>query len=154
MKHRSLHPKFIFAVALLSLLLGGLIGAYFHKETIIVREGTADTPAAMTSVNLMVDHGDGTIRTWNTISWHESMSIINLLETVAGAKEIVLLTNDEPKVGLLVESIDGFANITKGTSTMRWQYWVNNTYEPRVASKYYLRPGDMVMWKYVAEQTH
>ena len=153
MKHRSFRPQFVFVIALCSVLLGALIGAYFHKETVVVRVGTADTPAAMTSVNLMVDHGDGTIKTWNTISWHESMSILNLLETVAGAKEIVLTTKDDTKKGLLVESMDGFANMTKGTSTTRWQFWINNTYEPRVASKYYLRPGDMVMWKYFAEQT-
>jgi hypothetical protein len=35
---------------------------------------------------------------------------------------------------------------------MRWQYWINNTYEPRIASKYFLKPGDIVEWKYVKEQ--
>ncbi|OGZ04684.1 MAG: hypothetical protein A2845_05315 [Candidatus Lloydbacteria bacterium RIFCSPHIGHO2_01_FULL_49_22] len=153
MKQRLLRSKLIIAVTILSILSGVLIGAFFHKETVVVREGTPDTPAAMSSVNLMIDHGDGTIRTWNTISWHESMSVLNLLETVASAKEIVLLTKNNMNNDRYVASIDGFANTTKGTSTVRWQYWINNTYEPRIASKYYLKPGDIVMWKYVTEQT-
>ncbi|KKU78718.1 MAG: hypothetical protein UY04_C0028G0010 [Parcubacteria group bacterium GW2011_GWA2_47_7] len=131
--------------------LGALLGAYLHKETIVVREGTPDTPAAMTSVNLMLDEGNGTIKTWNTVSWHETMSVLNLLETVTVAEHIVLLTKDNGSNGRTVTSIDSVENATSGTTTMRWQYWVNNTYEPRVASKYYLKPGDIVIWKYAAE---
>jgi Domain of unknown function (DUF4430) len=152
MQHHLLRSKFTLLVSLTSMLVGVALGAYFHKETIIVREGTADTPAAMTSVNLMVDAGDGAIKTWNTVSWHESMSVLNLLETVAGAKGVVLLTKENDKGDLFVESIDGYANTQKGTSTTRWQYWINNTYEPRIASKYYMKPGDIVLWKYVTEQ--
>ena len=137
------------SIALVALVIGITLGAVFHKETIIVREGTANTPAAMTSVNLMIDYGNGTIKTWNTVSWHEAMSIQNLLETIAGAKGIVFLSKDISGKST-VESIDGIANDSK--TNMRWQYWVNNNYEPRIASKYYLKPGDMVMWKYVKEQ--
>jgi predicted dehydrogenase len=151
-KHLIIRSKLTLIVALVAMLVGVLLGAFFHKETVVVREGTPDTPAAMSSVNLMVDHGDGTIKTWNTVSWHESMSVMNLLETVAGAKGIVFLTKPNKKGELGVESIDGYMNATKGTTTMRWQYWINNTYEPRIASKYYMKPGDMVMWKYVVEQ--
>lgn len=153
MKQRLLRSKLIIVVTILSILSGILVGAYFHKETVVVREGTPDTPAAMSSVNLMIDHGDGTIRTWNTVSWHESMSVLNLLETVAAAKEIVLLTKNNTNNDRSVVSINALMNMANGTSSVRWQYWVNNTYEPRIASKYYLKPGDIVMWKYVIEQT-
>ena len=138
------------SIALVSLVLGATLGATFHKETVVVREGTANTPAAMTSVNLMIDYGNGTIKTWNTVSWHETMSVLDLMKTVAGVNAITLLTKDSGSGLSTVESVDGISNESK--SSMRWQYWVNNNYEPRIASKYYLKPGDLVVWKYTKEQ--
>lgn len=145
---RSNHRTIIALVV--GVFIGALLGASFLKETVVVREGTADTPAAMSSVDLMIDYGNGTVKTWNTVSWHEAMSIVNLLETVAGAKGITLLTKDGGDKNITVTTIDGIANDAE--KNMRWQYWINNTYEPRIASKYFLKPGDIVLWKMVPEQ--
>ncbi len=150
MKKRPPFDRQAMSIALVSLVLGAALGATFHKETVVVREGTANTPAAMTSVNLMIDYGNGTIKTWNTVSWHEAMSVLDLMKTVAGANAITLLTKDSGSGLSTVESVDGISN--EGKSSMRWQYWVNNNYEPRIASKYYLKPGDLVVWKYTKEQ--
>ena len=145
MKHLLKNERVITLVA--GLAIGILLGALFHKETVVVREGTADTPAALTSVNLMIDNGKGKVTTWNTISWHEAMSIMDLLEFVASTKNITLTTNKERT---RVESIDGV--LATGTSSARWQYWVDNVYEPRTANKYYLKPGDIVVWKFTQPQ--
>jgi hypothetical protein len=150
MKKKLYHSKITLLVAIISTITGIGLGAFFHKETIVVREGTADTPAAMSSVNLMIDDGTGKVRTWNTVSWHETMSTIDLLEMVHGAKEITLFTGSNKESGDFVSSIDGIANDT--SANLRWQYWVNNIYEPRTASRYFLKPGDIVLWKYTVEQ--
>ena len=150
MKRFGNSPTYTIVLALLSALIGGVIGATLNKETVVVREGTPNTPAAMSSINLMVDFGNGEIRTWNTVSWHEAMSILNTLETIAGNSGLVLLANDEGDNNVTVTAINDIANDTN--ANMRWQYWINNTYEPRIASKYYIKPGDIVVWKYVREQ--
>ena len=133
MKKRPPFDKQAMSIALVSLVIGATLGATFHKETVVVREGTANTPAAMTSVNLMIDYGNGTIKTWNTVSWHEAMSVLDLMKTVAAANAITLLTKDNSSGLSTVQSIDGIANESK--TSERWQYWVNNNYEPRIASK-------------------
>lgn len=145
-----IHDTRTLLIAICSLLVGVGIGILFSSETIVVREGTPNTPAGMSSVNLMIDYGNGRIRTWNTVSWHESMSIMNLLESVGGAQEIILLPIevDGKKIG--IESIDGIKNDPE--SGERWQYWINNTYEPAPAGKYFLKPGDIVLWKFTREQ--
>ncbi len=148
LKKGILDSKITLSVALVSMLAGIALGAFFHKETVVVREGTADTPAAMTSVNLMVDDG-ARVRTWNTVSWHETMSAINLLEAVSRVGEIELLTTTDKKRGLIVAAIDGVAS--DETLNMHWRFWVNNVYEPREASRYYLKPGDIVVWKYTED---
>ena len=139
-----------FWILILGLIIGAFLGATFHKETVVVREGTADTPAALSSVNLMIDYGNGSIKTWNTVSWNEAMSVLDLMQEVANAKEIAIETKPDAKGISMLESIDSVANDSK--QNMRWQFWVDNTYEPRTADKYYLKPGDIVLWKYVREQ--
>lgn len=142
--------KHILIIALLMLLVGVGIGSTFFKKTVVVRTGTADTPAAMTSVNLMVDFGSGTIKTWNTISWHEAMSVMNLMEFVASTQNITLTSGTAADGNPTVLGIDGLENNT--AKHMRWQYWVNNNYESIASSKYFLKPGDIVVWKYATEQ--
>lgn|GEM_PF-4817612 len=136
-------------IAVVAMLIGLAVGAYFFKETIIVRENTADTPAAMRSVNLMLDYGDGNMRTWNTVSWRESMSVVDLLLFVGNAEDITVSTDGVDPKNLVVTAVGGIATNNEN----RWQYWVNNTHEPTLASKYFLKPGDIVLWKFIKEQS-
>ncbi len=135
------------SVALL-IAVGYALGAAFAPEKVVVRQGTAENPAAESSVNLMLDYGNGIVRTWNTVTWHESMSALDLLEEVAGTK--VISTEKETIDGKdLLRSVDGIANDPK--EGRRWQFWVNNVYEPRVISKTYLKPGDIIVVSYAKE---
>lgn len=153
MKHRllSLFSKEHRAIPLVSgmiitLILGYALGATIHQKKVIVREGTPDNPAAVSSVNLMIDYGNGIVRAWNTVSWRESMSVLDLVQTVGQAEGIDVAT-EELDGKKRIRSIDGIAN----TAGSRWKYWINNTYEPRIASKSYLRPGDLVIYVYAKE---
>lgn len=145
LKHTLKKERIVIFV--IGLVVGALLGGTFHKETIVVREGTADTPAALTSVNLMIDDGHGSVKTWNTVSWHEAMSVMDLMDLVASTGNITYTTSADRTKVVSVNSIS-----TSGSSTERWQYWVNNTYEPKIPNKYYLKPGDIILWKFVAPQ--
>jgi len=137
---------------IVGLIIGIVLGATFHKETVVVREGTADTPAALSSVNLMIDYGNGSVRTWNTVSWHEAMSVLDLMNLVAGTKNITMVTSPAGGTATGILSIDGIENDPKAGT--RWQFWVDNVYEPKTANKYYLKPGDIIVWKFAPEQKH
>lgn len=136
---RSCVTLFIFGVA-----LGVPLGAWlWPKEKIVVREGTADNPAAITSVNLMITDGNGVVNTWNTITHHEAMSVMDLLETVHATGNIVLTTKSGTGGSPDIAAIDGVANDPE--QQLRWQYWVNNMKQERAPAKYYLKPGDIVV---------
>lgn len=145
LKHTLKKERIVIFV--IGLVVGALLGGTFHKETIVVREGTADTPAALTSVNLMIDDGHGSVKTWNTVSWHEAMSVMDLMDLVASTGNITYTTSADRTKVVSVNSIS-----TSGSSTERWQYWVNNTYEPKIPNKYYLKPGDIILWKFTPPQ--
>ena len=135
-------------IFVVGIVIGALLGGTFHKETVIVREGTADTPAAQSSVNIMIDDGHGSIRTWNTVSWHEAFSVMDLLDFMASTGNITFTANSDRSKVNSINSVSA-----TGSSTERWQYWVNNTYEPKVSNKYYLKPGDIVLWKFTIDQS-
>lgn len=151
MKKYLHHHRRLIGVAVLFFFTGLILGALLNKETVVVREGTPDTPAAMSSVDLMIDDGDGNIKTWNTVSWHEAMSVLGLLEQVERANAITLVVEGAEKKESKVVSIDTIKN--DASAGLRWQYWVNNTYEPRGAGNYFIKPGDIVLWKYAKEQS-
>ena len=92
-------------IFIIGLVVGALLGGTFHKETIVVREGTADTPAALTSVNLMIDDGHGSVKTWNTVSWHEAMSVMDLMDLVASTGNITYTTSADRSKVVSVNSI-------------------------------------------------
>lgn len=144
MRYTQLLERSCMALFIAGIAFGIPLGAWlWPKERVVVREGTPDNPAAISSVHLMINYGDGNIRTWNTITHHEAMSVMNLLETVHAAGNITLTTtigaNGLPEIA----AIDGVAN--DPSSGLRWQYWVNNVIPHRSVTKYYLKPGDIVV---------
>ncbi len=142
LRHLTHPTRKLFFVAIFSLLAGLGLGATFHKETVIVREGTADTEAAMSSVNMMLDDGLS-VRTWTTVSWREAFSVLDLLYMVGDAEGFMVNTTEGETTITRVTEVDG----VKNNDTHVWQYWVNNVYEPREADRYFLKPGDIIVWK-------
>lgn len=132
----------IWLVAIIGLCAGYFLGVMFGAKQVIVRENTPDNPAAESSVNLMIVERDGIVRVWNTVSWHESQSVHELLQEVAAAGAIAYLAG-EGTSGIAITSIDGvIADPSKGEV---WRFWVNGQEPPRSPDKYNLRPGDMVV---------
>jgi hypothetical protein len=145
MNYTRFIERWSMSLFIVGIVIGVPVGAYlWPSKEIVVREGTPDNPAAISSVNLMVNYGNGTIKTWNTITHHESMSVLDLLQKVHAANNIVLTTGPDESGAIKVRSIDEISeDPDKG---LGWHYWVNNTREPRIAGKYYLKPGDIVVW--------
>ncbi len=119
-------------------------GWFTRPETIIVKQGTANTPAALSSVQLMVVFDSAKVRTWNTVDWHETMTPLELLQKVAGNERMTLTTGKDAQGGTTVDSLEADAN----TELAFWNYYVNNAHPPRPPDKYSLRPGDVVVWVY------
>lgn len=108
--------------------------------------------AEQITVSLMLDYGNGEIKTFNKVALPEKAnSVFDLLQKIAADNGLELKSQDHGgDLGIFVEAINGqesdFAN------DQFWQYWVNNEYAKIGASNYYLADGDVVEWKYVKGQ--
>ncbi|MFA6410719.1 MAG: DUF4430 domain-containing protein [Candidatus Buchananbacteria bacterium] len=102
-------------------------------------------------VSLMLDFGDGKIQTFSDVVLPDQANVFDLLTKVTTEKSLEFKTKDYgSELGVLVESINNIANSDK--TNRFWHYWVNNEYAEVGASKYGLKTGDIVEWKYVQNQ--
>lgn len=125
---------------LVGVSLGGGLGYVLSSDTVVVRQGTPNTPAAITSVNLMIVDGDD-VKTWNTVDWHETMTPLELLQKVGGASGFSIKVDKDATGAPIVTSVG-----TGKEDGIPWRYFVNNTEPPRPADGYSLKPGDIVVW--------
>ncbi len=102
-------------------------------------------------VSLMLDFGNGNIKTFSDIAIGDNASVFEILQKVASENSIELNYKDYGgDMGVFIESINGKQN--DFDSGYYWQYWVNSQYAKVGASSYKLQDRDVVEWKYVKGQ--
>jgi len=109
----------------------------------------APQPAASentpSTVSIMLDFGDGTLKTLGNITIGDNDNLFDVLKRSVQTANLAFDSKDYKDLGSLVTQLGDKKN---GADNRYWQYWVNNV-SPRVgASAYILRPGDIVEWKF------
>lgn len=150
MKPIRLIAKIIIVIAI---FFGGF---YFgQKQALAPTDGNTSTNAAVTQnqgikVNLMLDFGNGEIRTFNEFFVPQNATVFDLLKQVTSQNNLEFAYKDYGDMGALIESINNVTNNSKTNNF--WHFWVNNVYSEVGASLYQLKNGDIVEWKYVPNQ--
>lgn len=115
------------------------------------RQESAGVQATQQRVSLMLDFGDGTVKTFREIERKEGISVFDLLKSTAEKNKLEFSYKDYGgDLGVFIESINNRKNSSKGD--FWWQYWVNNEYGEIGSGKKILKAGDMVEWKLIKGQ--
>jgi len=102
-------------------------------------------------VNLMLDFGDGKVKTFNNVEIAKEGTVFDLLKTAAAENSLALDFKDYGgDLGVMIKSIDGAG--ADATSGKYWQYWLNNSYAKVGAAAQKLAAGDLVEWKLIKGQ--
>lgn len=102
-------------------------------------------------VSLMLDFGNGEIKTFDNVQAKKGSSVFELLEKITSENEVELQYKDYGgDLGVFIESIGGA--ISDFEADRYWQFWVNNEYAQVGASNHELSDGDVVEWKYAKGQ--
>ena len=136
----------LISVFLLGVSSQALSENLFKKDTIPPLQNTEQTQL---TASIMIDFGNGTIRTMNDIPVHAQDTLYTTLVAMSERDEFTLQTTDYGDMGVFVEGIDGI----KGVNGTWWQVWINNTYATEGASSITTRHGDIILWKLTTEQT-
>ena len=134
-----------------------IAGFYFGSQQALAPSDGATNSATNSQqtseeiqVSLMLDFGNGQVRTYNSITLAKDSTAADLLEKVTSENNLELVKKDYGELGVFVESIGDTANDTRGDHY--WQYWVNNVYAQIGASNSILNDGDIIEWKFIRGQ--
>lgn len=98
---------------------------------------------------LMLDFGNGDIKSFTEKEISKNQSAFDLVKQVAEENNIGLKYKDYGgELGIFIEAIGGVENNIE----QWWQYWVNGNYSVVGAGSYLLQPGDLIEFKFVKGQ--
>lgn len=141
----------IFILIFFAGLLIGFSQAKAPAPDYSLNAGTNTANPPESSVNLMIDYGNGEIQAFNDLEITDGQTAYDLLKKVAAENNLDLKIKDYGgSAGAFIEAINKIENSL--TKNQYWQYWVNNRYAEIGAGQYELKAGDVLEWKYVKSQ--
>jgi len=102
-------------------------------------------------VRVVVDYGDGVEVHFKNIPWRSGMTGRDAMNEAAGRRRgIKFETRSFGDQGELLQQIDDLRN-ESGSKGRDWLLWVNGEFAKMSFSKYELRPGDELCWRFTDE---
>lgn len=136
--------KIIIVIAVFT--VGFYFGFEHREESSLSSKSEVNSEEKNKNLSLMLDFGDGRVKTFNDIAILDSLNVFELLEKVSLDNDFELKYKDT-EMGVFIEAINGVENDFKANKY--WQFWVNNRYSKVGASTYSLKGGEIVEWKYL-----
>jgi hypothetical protein len=138
-------------VGLVCLVVGFLLGQSFQLSPQIQTQLSVGRSETEPRVSVMFDSGDGRVVSYSAVPLSNPPTVSQTLVWLRDNNKIKLEVQDYPDVGLFVKKINDKQN---GQDNKYWQYWVNNTFAQIASDKFLLSNGDVVEWKFIAEQPY
>ena len=146
----------IFLGGLVLLLAGTLLGVSLAPRILPLAASAEPTPSVQEqtpppesprSVSLMLDFGDGTVKSWTDISYVEGQTLFDLTAKIARENSLTLEFDPPGEYGIFLKSIGDKKGGEEGGKW--WLWWVDGQAGEVAADQYRLQPGDVAEWKYV-----
>jgi hypothetical protein len=107
-----------------------------------VAQEPADAPK---TVQLTIDYGDGSQKTFTAIEWKEKQTVFDVLQAAEKHPRGIKVKHRGSGAALFVSAIDEVANQSGGNA---WLYEVNGTPGDRSCAIYDVQTGDKLLWKF------
>ena len=104
------------------------------------------TSPAPGTVSLMLDYGDGEVKTYDGVPVSANENLFQVMERSAKENDLAFENKEYEGLGVLITKIGEREN---GADNRYWQYWVNHKKPEVGASAYVLQSGDFVEWKFI-----
>jgi len=104
----------------------------------------AQEPGAKT-VQLTIDYGDGSQKTFTAIEWKEKQTVFDVLQAAEKHPRGIKLKHRGSGAALLVTAIDDKTNEGGGSN---WLFEVNGTLGDRSCAIFEVQAGDKLLWKF------
>jgi hypothetical protein len=141
---------FPFVLATVTFVIGLGIGSIQPLFSIPSAQQPIESATTATSTaSVLIDYGvvPGKKIIAYRVDASATTTVLSALQDIAARQGFAVAATDYGASGKLVTGVDDVINDAANNSF--WQYWVNSQYAPVAADAFSLKPGDVVMWKYV-----
>jgi hypothetical protein len=107
--------------------------------------------AQVTSVRLMIDYGDGTIKIITDLPWTKGATVLDVMNAAKARPHGIAFEYRGSGATTFMTRIDDVASQGGGAGKRNWQLWVNTAYADRGFGVYEIQPLDVISWRFGAE---
>jgi hypothetical protein len=122
------------------LLIGGLAP----------QRAAAQTGSA--TVRLVIDYGDGTIKTFADLPWSKGATVLDVMNAAKARPRGITFSHRGSGATAFLREIDGVASQGGGVGKKNWQLWVNTAYADRSFAVYQVQALDVIFWRFAPPQ--
>jgi hypothetical protein len=106
--------------------------------------------AQTATVRLVVDYGDGVIKTITDLPWAKGSTVLDVMNAAKDRPHGISFSYTGSAASAFLTRIDDVAN-EGGGAKKNWQLWVNTSYADRSFGAYEVQPLDVVFWRFTTQ---
>jgi hypothetical protein len=108
--------------------------------------------AQSATVRLVIDYGDGVIKTISDLPWSKGQTVLDLMNAAKARPHGITFRATGSGGSAFLTQIDDLTNEGGGTGKKNWQLWINSAYADRGFGVYELQASDVVFWRFTTQQ--
>jgi hypothetical protein len=107
--------------------------------------------AQSATVRLVVDYGDGVIKTITGLPWTKGSTVLEVMNAAKDRPHGISFSYTGSGASAFLTRIDDVANEGGSGAKKNWQLWVNTSYAERSFGAYEVQPLDVVFWRFTTQ---
>ena len=109
-------------------------------------------PAQNTTIRLVVDYGDGVIKTVTGLPWSKGSTVLDVMNAAKAHPHGITFSYTGSGDAAFLTRIDEIPNEGGGGGRKSWQLWVNTAYADRSFGVYEVQAFDVVYWRFTTKE--
>jgi hypothetical protein len=110
------------------------------------------TFAQAATVRLVIDYGDGVIKTMTDLPWSKGNTVLDVMNAAKVHPHGITFSYSGSGSTSFLTRIDDVASEGGGAAKKNWQLWVNTMYADRSFGAYEVQAFDVVFWRFTTQQ--
>jgi hypothetical protein len=106
--------------------------------------------AQSVTVRLVVDYGDGVIKTITALPWAKGSTVLDVMNAAKDRPHGITFSYSGSGASAFLTRIDDVAN-EGGGAKKNWQLWINTSYADKSFGVYEVQPLDVVFWRFTTQ---
>jgi Domain of unknown function (DUF4430) len=106
--------------------------------------------AQSATVRLVIDYGDGVIKTITGLPWTKGSTVLDVMNTAKSRPHGISFGYTGSGASAFLTHIDDVAN--EGGGKKNWQLWVNTSYADKSFAVHEVQPLDVVFWRFTLQE--